>query len=51
MHLAVGGETYTRTIGGPEYLYDCERRERRAVTHVQTLSSGPGSPTACRAFT
>jgi len=32
MHLTVGGETYTRTIGGPEYLYDCERRERRAVT-------------------
>ena len=37
MHLAVGGETYTRTIGGPEYLYDCERRERRAVTRADLV--------------
>ena len=32
MHLAVNGETYTRTIGGPENVYDCERRVRRSAS-------------------
>lgn len=32
MHLAVNGGTYTRTIGGPEHVYDCERRARRPVS-------------------
>jgi len=32
MHLEVNGDTYTRTIGGPENVYDFERRVRRSVS-------------------
>jgi len=37
MHLAVNGETYTRTIGGPENVYDCERRVRRSVSRADLV--------------
>jgi trimethylamine--corrinoid protein Co-methyltransferase len=32
MRLEVNGETYTRTIGGPENIYDCDLRMRRSVS-------------------
>jgi trimethylamine--corrinoid protein Co-methyltransferase len=37
MHLAASGKTYTRTIGGPENVYDCERRVRRSVSRADLV--------------